>query len=169
MRFVPIKLGGDLGVLGPLSLVDLTGAGLVVLAALALRRWKRARDWPLARLLAVAAGLIGTAFTLGIPVFGSLGEDAGYGDVWVPFLFYPGVHIQWLTQGWSLGSFPALSKAVGPRTAAYLLFMLWEGVAGGLLGVLQWWLVGWLIERGRRRWRSRSKRADGLSQTPAAR
>jgi hypothetical protein len=128
--------------------VAVFGAGSIVLLGAALRQLPRIGHWRTAPRLAAAHTVAVLGLMALAPVYIRLTWGSPYGDVYVPYLLAPGIHISYpadrLFDGpvfqWLLGymeSFPAsvLCVIVGP------------GLVGVVAGGLQWFVLGAVWDR----------------------
>lgn len=66
-----------------------------------------------------------------------------YGDIYWPFLFVPGVHIDYPIHRWLSGPlFHWLLGHAEPFLASVLTVIVVPGLIGLLVGGAQWWLIG---------------------------
>jgi hypothetical protein len=80
---------------------------------------------------------------LGAPLYSAANDGSPYGDVYVPYLLVPGIHIYYpahllfgqVVFGWLLGS-------MRPFPASVLCVIIGPGLVGLLTGGLQWFVVG---------------------------
>jgi hypothetical protein len=135
------------------------GASGVVLLGQLLRQSPWVRRWPTGSRLAAAHALVVLGLMALAPLYIRAVWGYPYGDVFVPYLLAPGIHITYPVDRvlggpvfrWLLGhmdSFPAsvLCVIVGP------------GLVGVAAGGLQWWAVGAVWDRLVRRGPAEPKR-----------
>ena len=73
-----------------------------------------------------------------------------FDDVYASYLFVPGIHIYWLIQAFLSAPFwQRWLHGLPFHTASLLEIVFIPGVVGALVGSVQWYLLGSLLERTR--------------------
>jgi hypothetical protein len=140
------------------------GATLVICFGLLLRRWVLHRV-SLAAALAISHAVIVATFMAlyRVPFFWP-GPD---GDVYIPFMLVPGIHIYfpacWLGRHVDLAFRSGLLERMSFHSASVLVLLIIPGIVCFLVGTLQWYLLGrlWL-------WLRPNKSLQATAAAPAS-
>lgn len=104
--------------------------------------WFRRLSLP-GRLAAIHASIIAAAMAL-FPA-GLFIPAAPYDDVYLIYIFVPGIHIFWIGIYLSHSLFPWLRAIMSPSAASILCIIFIPGLVGIIVGGLQWYFIGKII------------------------
>jgi hypothetical protein len=125
------------------------GATLVVGFSQLLRLFPRLAVLPTGLLLAASHTLVICMWLALSPLYIAAVWGSPYGDVFVPYLLVPGVHVYW--QWFAPKVFPWLLGRMESFHASGICVILLPGMVGLLVGGLQWYLLGAAWDRLRKR------------------
>jgi hypothetical protein len=134
-----------MGATAGLVLIAAVGACLVIGLAQALRLSPRLARLPTGPLLAVSHTAIVCGWLALAPFYiaAERAADSPYGDVFVPYLLVPGVHIYHPASVWfGRVAFQWLLARMESFPASVLCVVVGPGLVGLLAGGLQWYLLG---------------------------
>lgn len=121
------------------------GAVMVISLAQLLRRSPRLARRPTGLLLAVSHTLIMCGWLVYSPFYiaAELAVESPYGDMFVPYLMVPGVHIYYPASEWlARVIFPWLLRYLESFPASVICVIIVPGLVGLVVGSLQWYGIG---------------------------
>ena len=132
-----------------LMLIAMIGAIPIVTLAWAIRRFPRVHTagWRLALPLSHTAVIIAITIVGIVPTTNRmLVPEFPYEDVFIPYLFVPGVHIYWLFRQFAPSFGYQVSLPFIPQYAANLIVM---GTLFIIVGGIQWVIIGGVVDHMR--------------------
>lgn len=132
----------------PLVMIALAGAGGVVSLAALLSLSSRVARWGSGARLAAAHSLTIIGFLVVAPLYVWATWGSPYGDVYVPYLLVPGIHIYHpANRLFAAEVFHWLLRYMDALPASILYVIVGPGLVGVVVGGLQWWLIGTAWDR----------------------
>jgi len=128
-----------------LSALELLGATIIVLVACGLRMAAPLACRPFEQLLFLSFQLVQLVTVLVSALWALTCRPSPYGDVCVPYLIVPGIHIYMLFDGLSSRLFNLLNGTLDAKAAALVSLVIMPGVGAVLLGGAQWWVIGRIL------------------------
>jgi hypothetical protein len=133
-----------------LIVLDLLGICVIAASGWVLFHFQAFERRPAALVLPFIHVLILGGFMCCWPVYARGLDLAMFGDVYLPYLIVPGIHIYGPADYIAKGLYPLCKSLFGNYYASVLVVVVIPGIAGLLLGSCQWLLIGAVVDRLRR-------------------